>query len=224
MKVTTFNLSDATWYPVGEPPISGVYDAVFQVPVLSAYAHLNHNVDIHSNEIKGSFGSEHAMRSIYSTIKDDLVTVRNVSHIYKLFDFSGILTVYYSGIIDYGLLFPHVKKKELKVRLGQFAEEAESAFESQSWMSYVLMVGAIVEGILYDKLEYKNFNKLISTARAIGIITDAEVGQMDEVRRLRNRIHPNKYSEPFANRKIAMELSVTYNRLIKRNWYADEQE
>jgi hypothetical protein len=59
---------------------------------------------------------------------------------------------------------------------------------------------------------------LITCAVEASIINLDEMALFDDVRESRNRIHASKHGEPFANRKIAMELNVTYERLLKRQW------
>ena len=130
-----------------------------------------------------------------------------------------MLTIYHNGIKDFELLFPHVSDNSLRARIGSFAEEAYNCFQSHSWVSYCLMVGGVLEGLLYDKFGNFNFSTLIEKARTAKIISEVEATLIDEVRSARNRIHANKHRESIIDRKMALELSVAYDRLIQRNWF-----
>ena len=77
---------------------------------------------------------------------------------------------------------------------------------------------AVVEGVLFDQFGDKQFAELISRAGSDGVIEEAEIELFNRVRALRNRIHASKHDQPFADLKIAMDLSVTYERLLKRVW------
>jgi len=212
MNVTTFRLENAEHTESASPAINCA-DAIFRLPILSAYAIQQTKLEL-DNQIHMDTGYTPAKY----VIKNECVIVENAISWPYTEPPTGILIVYYSGIIEYSRLFPHVENKSLRERLGQFSHEVDSAFESQSWMSYVLMVGAVVEGLLFDKFGNKTFGKLIEEADREGIIEPDEVTLFNEVRNLRNRVHANRCNEAFADRKIAMQLSVTYERLLKRQW------
>jgi hypothetical protein len=215
MKVTTFILENPEYERINKEQFVCV-NAIFSVPILCAYA--VHHAELKLNE---SISVDEINRQADFSVKNDKIILFNVENYTGLGHTGGLLTVYYAGIKDYCLLFPYVEDLSLQKRLGDFAQEAESAFESQSWMSYVLMVGAVVEGILFNQFGDKNFFKLITLADENGIIESSEVQLFDQVREMRNRVHASRHDEPFADRKIAMELSVTYERLLKRKWNND---
>ena len=85
-------------------------------------------------------------------------------------------------------------------------------------MAYVLMVASVIEGVLYNEFSKDNLVKLIDRALNNNLITEDESKVLHELRKYRNRVHANLYDEPFADRKIALELSVVYDRFLKRNW------
>ncbi|HCS63745.1 MAG TPA: hypothetical protein DIW64_06425 [Cellvibrio sp.] len=212
MNVTTFRLNNPRSVPDGDP-IFGQQKAIYHIPTLPAYALIdsyltldaNQNIDLRSVPI------------IYS-LDGDVVEVPN-KHWNIFGPPTGLLTIYHNGIKDFELLFPHVSDNSLRARIGSFAEEAYNCFQSHSWVSYCLMVGGVLEGLLYDKFGNFNFSTLIEKARTAKIISEVEATLIDEVRSARNRIHANKHRESIIDRKMALELSVAYDRLIQRNWF-----
>jgi hypothetical protein len=211
MQVTTFRLENAEHTKPSKPAFNDG-DALFHLPILAAYAVHHSKVEM-ENALHVDFGYQQPKY----VIENDTVRLKNIGS-----DMSsphrGVLTLYHAGIKDYSLLFPHINNESLRRRLGQFAQEAESAFESQSWMSYVMMVGAVVEGLLFNQFNKDNFCELINLAGENGILDTNEVTVIHEVRALRNRVHASKHEQAFADRKIAMELNVIYERLLKRQW------
>lgn len=216
MKVTTLRLENAEITTIGLT----AYDAApypyarFYLPILEAYA-------VHHSKIEmdNSYHMDKGYEQPNYEIVNDFVTLKSVGPcMFGSPTPTGMLTLYHAGIKDYSLLFPHIKNESLRRRLGQFAQEAESAFESQSWMSYVMMVGAVIEGLLFNKLNKDVFQKLINLAGETNILNKEEVYVIHEVRQLRNLVHASKHDQPFADRKIAMELNVIYERLLKRKW------
>jgi hypothetical protein len=211
MQVTTFRLENAE-YTAPSAPIFGYGDALFYLPILAAYA-IHHS----KVEMENAIHSDNGYQQPNYVIENNAVILKNIGH--GIFSPStGVLTIYHAGIKDYSLLFPHINNESLRQRLGQFAQEAGSAFESQSWMSYVMMVGAVVEGLLFNQFNKDNFSQLINLAGESEILDVEEVAVIHEVRKLRNRVHASKHEEAFADRKIAMELNVIYERLLKRQW------
>ena len=211
MKVTTFRLEDPEYEQVGEATW-GQHQAVFDVPTLPAYAVVDSQLTLDPTILS---------RENHVTPTHEVNGGRVITGAHKLFAFdkmSGVLTLYHNGIKDYEALFPHIEKPALKARLGQFAAEAESAFNSQSWFSYCMMVGGVLEGLLFARFGNLNFAVLIDRALEEELITETESVLFHEVRSIRNRIHASRCDEPSADRKIALELSVSYDRLIKRRW------
>ncbi|WP_075185117.1 hypothetical protein [Teredinibacter haidensis] len=80
------------------------------------------------------------------------------------------------------------------------------------------MVGAVIEGLLFDKFGNRNFNSLIEKAKAVKLLNANEAIVIDSIRNTRNKIHANKYNEDIAGRKEALQLSAAYDRLLKKNW------
>jgi len=182
------------------------------VPTLPAYAIIDSRLDLeNSMHTDAGYVLPH-----YELLNDCVVTPGRFQDIFQ--SPSGILTIYHNGIKDYKLLFPHIENDSLRTRLAQFAEEANNAFESQSWISYGLMVGGVLEGLLYNEFERKTFKELIEAAAGKKLISDDEAKLIDNIRITRNRIHACKHEEVITDRKTALELSTAYDRLIKRNW------
>ena len=88
-------------------------------------------------------------------------------------------------------------------------------------MSYILMVGAVLEGLLFNKFGNKTFSELIEKSTKEKLIGNDEGKLFDEIRATRNRIHASRHMEPYSDRKTAIELSVVYERLLKRNWNSE---
>lgn len=211
MNVTTFRLCDPLLEFIDDP-IYGKQKVIYQIPTLPAYAITDVQLTLDKIPYQDS-----SINNYDYELLDNSVEI--IAHHMNIFGApSGVLTVYHRGIKDYRLLFPHVKTGLLQARLATFAEEAEKAFESQSWISYCLMVGGVLEGLLYDQFSIENFKKLIEIASDRKILSAEEASLINEIRLARNKIHANRYKESVVERKTALELSVAYDRLIKRAW------
>ncbi|MFJ8457318.1 hypothetical protein [Bacillus paramycoides] len=106
----------------------------------------------------------------------------------------------------------------MKRDLGSFYEEAEKNFDQGAWLSFALMCGAVFEGMLYDKLGYpseNNFQHMTNVAYARNIINEQQNGIIDNVRKLRNRIHCNRFNKPYVSRTDAMDMKSILDTLIK---------
>lgn len=127
------------------------------------------------------------------------------------------LVIHYHGIRDYKLLFPFIVDTSLQERLGNFYREAEISFENSAWLSFMLMCGAIFEGMLFAKLgQGITFYSLINAARQINLIDADEESIMTQVRLYRNLVHAKKHSEPYVSRVYAMDARTTLDKLIKK--------
>jgi len=159
------------------------------------------------------FGDLSCFPSKEESIQNDKLTVCPE---YNLDNFDSKLVIHYHGIRDYKLLFPFVDNTSLQERLGNFYREAEITFENASWLSFILLCGAIFEGILFSKLgQNKSFNELISTASQQDLIDTHTESVMNIVRRYRNLVHANKHTEPYVSRADAMDTRITLDKLIK---------
>ena len=106
------------------------------------------------------------------------------------------LNISYSGIRNYELLFPYFNNKKLLKRIVQFYEEADIAYENKAWLSYVLMAGAVLEGLLFDIVgENLSFNKLIEQAYNQKYITRKMKNIIIDAKNMRNMVHSNKYNK-----------------------------
>lgn len=215
MKTTVFELMNMGSEPTATPfdEQSGVYD----IPTLPAFAILHTSLDFGSSYVSESF-----IRPTYE-IESDRLIISPMPEFWGLRGDVPKLTVTYSGIRNYTLLFPHVTCEGLKVRLGEFAEEAEKAFDASAWMSFVLMAGAVIEGLLVSRFgNNKKFFKLIKLAGEAGLVTETELESLDEVREARNRVHADQFGLPFVGRQLAMDVYVIYDRFLKRRWDLDK--
>ncbi|WP_290697452.1 hypothetical protein [Amphritea sp.] len=215
MKTTVFTLTDMTSEMVD--PQFQIFDGIFKVPSLPAYAVLHHHLDYDHSV----FGESAEKPQFY--IKYDVVRICRVPSLCVSFNKTATLTVSYSGIRDYAMLFPHIKNEGLQQRLGQFAEEAEKAFDACAWMSFVLMAGAVIEGLLVGRFgNNKNFKTLIQLANEAGVLGVDDLESIQEVREARNRVHAERFDEPFIERLLAMDVYVIFDRLLKRRWDLDK--
>jgi hypothetical protein len=136
--------------------------------------------------------------------------------------FSGIescrLLVHYHGIRDYSRLFPMIMDLPLRIRLGQFYEEAERTFENGSWLGFALMAAAVYEGLLGWKLNAPSskFARLIETAHQRGLIEDQEVDVLSTAREHRNLVHASRFETPWVQRADAMNMRVTMDGLVRK--------
>ena len=128
------------------------------------------------------------------------------------------LVLHYHGIRDYALLFPAVTPDSLQERLGEYYREAEQAFDSASWLSFMLMCGAIFEGILHHKLGANDtFATLIANAASANHIDSNTQSVMNTVRDYRNLIHANRHTSPYVTRADAMDARTTLDKLIRQS-------
>ncbi|TCK06126.1 hypothetical protein [Marinobacterium mangrovicola] len=226
MKTTVFVLTN---------PACDVRDGQFQiadyaytVPSLPAYAILHHALSFDLS-IPIETGIQHQPY----TIEGDKVVLsgRSIAGL-SLID-RVTLTIGYSGVRDYALLFPHIQNEKLRSRLGWFAEEAERTFDASAWMSFVLMAGAVIEGLLTVRFYGDNgpnrnrdgkvdFYRLIKRAGESGLLSEGECENVDSVREARNTVHADRYESPFVDRKLAMDTYLVYDRLLKRRWDLDD--
>lgn len=211
MNVTTFRLENPKHVPVGNPALNEQI-AVYRIPTLSAYAIIDSHLSLDSNPY-----IEIAHPSVDYTLKDDIVEIPN-KHGNLFGSPTGLLIVYHNGIKDFQLLFPHIINESLRARLGEFAEEANNCFQSKSWVSYCLMVGGVLEGLLYHQFGDLKFYELTKKAEKFKIITKEEAALIHEIREARNKIHANNHEKEIVNRRMALDLSTAYDRLIKREW------
>ncbi len=209
MKSTVFNLK----FPSNVPPSHTDQGVKFKIPTLRAYA-------VEYSEFSFTDGlSKHKQPTEgleYVLVDDGLVW-----HSFELPFFQQQdgyrLVVHYHGIRDYSLLFPHVGDQDLRRRLGEFYEEAESNFENAAWLSYALMCGALYEGLLYHHFECQNddFAELIRRTQVNNIVDEFTVRVMTKTRELRNLVHASRASTPFVDRSQAMDMRTVMDKLIK---------
>ncbi len=204
MKSTIFDLDITAPTCVHKSPSDDVHVYEFTIPILPAFA-----IEYFTLQ----FGAMSCFPDKQDSIQNDRLTVFPG---YSLDKFDGKLVVHYHGIRDYTLLFPFVTNISLQERLGNFYREAEITFENASWLSFMLMCGAIFEGILFAKLgQNKSFNDLISDASYEGLIDAYTVSIMNKVRGYRNLVHSSKHTDPYVSRMDSMDTRITLDKLIK---------
>lgn len=187
----------------------------FKIPTLPAYAIHSSRVEI---DLSGVIYEVTPMITSH-IISDDILTVSpslsgTLFHTVKTLN----LMIYHNGIKDYRLLFPHISDISLATRLGQFAEEAEVAFKNAAWLSYSLMVGAVLEGLLFKLYKNQKLYKLIQLAQENDIISEREAELFKHTRYLRNLVHASNHKDEYAQRSKALELSIFYDKLLKIDW------
>lgn len=128
------------------------------------------------------------------------------------------LVIHYHGIRDYSRLFPMVSDVQLRIRLGQFYEEAERTFENGSWLAFALMASAVYEGLLGWKLNSRSepFAKLIAEAHQRGLIETQEAQILDAAREHRNLVHASRLETPWVQRADAMDMRTTMDGLVRK--------
>jgi len=178
----------------------------FKIPTLPAYA-------IEHSSLVLSGGNTFLLNET-NLLGDQLIvhTAKNTC----LENYDCELIIYFHGIRNYSMLFPWVEDDVLRDRLGRFYEESEAAFENAAWLSFILMCGAIFEGMLFAKIaENLSFNQLIIRAKEEEYIDEYTANIMNRVRTDRNLVHANRCAEPFASRMDAMDTRTVLDRLIK---------
>ncbi len=128
------------------------------------------------------------------------------------------LEIRYYGIREYNLLFPKilVSEPDRAHRLGLYYEEMEKCFDDGAWLSFMLMAGAIFEHLLYftTQMSKNALYDLSIEAKSRSIITNSEFDIIDKTRKYRNAVHCNKLSEPYVERKDAMDARSLIEKLI----------
>lgn len=200
----------------------GPVDEVYKVPTLPAYAIVSNGLDY-----QPGFGQQGRFEH---EITGDKVRIKSVPEWLPTETRRAVLTVHFAGIRDHSLLFPSVERVDFKSRLGEFAEEAEAAFANGSWMSFTVMAISAIEGLLHDAFEKKTktwekrkekhggLELLIDYATDKGALEGYEGALLHDARRVRNRIHAGRFSEPLADRASATDMYVLYERLLKKDW------
>ncbi|MEW8693424.1 MAG: hypothetical protein AB2535_20500 [Candidatus Thiodiazotropha endolucinida] len=210
MKSTIFKLTNPVYELVDKQFLQ--FDEIYKVPTLPAYAILNHNLIRNASDIDGLNNT-----TDYEII-EDTIHIKRVDPVPEGLQTNCSLTLFYAGIRDYSLLFPHISDPKLKERLGQFAEEADNSFQNGSWMSFTIMAISAIEGLLFNEIGNKKLNQLIEKAHKIGILNTNEKALLHSARKVRNRVHAGLFEEPLADRNSGTDLYVLYDMLIKKDW------
>lgn len=210
MKSTLFKLSSPIFEIVDEE--NQIFDEVYSIPTLPAYAVLNHNI-VRTNTVV----AEQDIIPDYELVENTLRVKRIRPGIQGELRIC-LLTLIYADIRDYSLLFPHIDDTELKVRLGQFAEEAYNAFQGGAWMSFTIMAISVIEGLLYYIYGPSKLSKLIYLARYNSVISEMEEDLLHKARTVRNRVHAGEFKKPLADRCFGTDLYVLYDQLLKKDW------
>jgi len=137
-----------------------------------------------------------------------------------------ILIVHYHGIRDYQLLFPAVSSSDRIQRLAYYYEEAEKCFEAGAWLSFMLMCGAVFEGLLSDRVgssDNKKFNLLITRASEQELISGAEQQLIDTVREYRNMVHLDNRESRYVSRADVMDTRKALDVIVHRFSYGPEE-
>ena len=203
MKSTTFELDPAapttTYTQNGQDHIY-----TFQLPLIPAFA-----IEYFTLQ----FGAISTFPENTDTLQGDTLTVNPGYHLDGM---DCRIVVFYHGIRDYSLLFPNVTPASLQTRLGEFYREADAAFDSAAWLTFMLMCGALFEGILFFRIgANQSFNDLIQTAATNGTIDAQTRAIMDTVRQYRNLVHANRHAQHYVSRADAMDTKIALDRLLR---------
>jgi len=142
-------------------------------------------------------------------------------------DYEPILIIHYHGIRDYKLLFPAISSEIRIQRLANYYEEADKCFEAGAWLSFMMMCGAVFEGLLFDSIgnsKAKKFNDLIIKAAKQNLITSDEQILIDKVREYRNIIHLDNNEESYVSRADVMDTRKVLDSIIQRFSYESEED
>ncbi|MDU4324563.1 MAG: hypothetical protein E7I48_04025 [Clostridium celatum] len=201
--------------------VTNEYDLEMELPILNAFG-INHaqfisgamtwisddNMVINDGKIKLAVGD---------------IELTNLSNEDNncIINSKSTLNIFYTGIKDYAFLFPRINnhKNKLAERLGRYYYESEYAYDNELWLSFVLMCGAIFEGLIYHELNYPQDNGLnIMTIQAVknGIITEEESIIINSARKARNLIHANRFDQKYYSRKDAVDMKNLLDKLIYR--------
>ncbi len=140
-------------------------------------------------------------------------------------DYDPILIIHYHGIRDYKLLFPAISSEIRMQRLANYYEEAEKCFEAGAWLSFMMMCGAVFEGLLFDRIgssKIKKFETLIIKAVDQKLITPPEQSLMDKVRKYRNIVHLDNSEDSYVSRADVMDTRKVLDTIIQRFSYPHE--
>ncbi|MFK5891778.1 MAG: hypothetical protein QM504_00995 [Pseudomonadota bacterium] len=199
-----------------------VQAAEYLVPVLPAYA-IEYAELIVPPDLDGVSETRLLMDHGFGIEKDKVLW-----HSYRqqIFGYHApILILHYHGIRDYQLLFPAVSSNTRIQRLAYYYEEAEKCFEAGAWLSFMMMCGAVFEGLLFDRIgssKVKDFNPLIIKAAAEKLIATNEQSLMDKVREYRNVIHLNNKEDSYVSRADVMDTRKVLDTIIQRFSYGTE--
>jgi len=136
-----------------------------------------------------------------------------------------VLIIHYHGIRDYRLLFPAISSDARIQRLASYYEEAEKCFEVGAWLSFMMMCGAVFEGLLFDRVgssKVKKFTGLITKATQQKLITADEKILMDKVRGYRNIVHLDNNEDSYVSRADVMDTRKVLDTIIQRFSYEVE--
>lgn len=140
-------------------------------------------------------------------------------------DYDPILIIHYHGIRDYKLLFPAISSEVRVQRLANYYEEADKCFEASAWLSFMMMCGAVFEGLLFDRVgssKVKKFTGLITKATQQKLITADEKILMDKVRGYRNIVHLDNNEDSYVSRADVMDTRKVLDTIIQRFSYEVE--
>lgn len=140
-------------------------------------------------------------------------------------DIEPILIIHYHGIRDYKLLFPAISSEIRMQRLANYYEEADKCFETGAWLSFMMMCGAVFEGLLFDSIgssNAKKFNELITKAANQNLITSDEQNLIDKVREYRNIVHLDNSEDRYVSRADVMDTRKILDLIIQRLSYGVE--
>lgn len=189
--------------------------ATYRVPILPAYAILSYSIQGINAELGGK------VLPADTGIVDDTVVVNRLDDLaLALTSSQPTLVINYIGIRDYQKFFPHFKGASLKGRAAQFLEEADKTFDDGSWLSFVMMAGAVFESFLVDLTGKgsETLGSLVKKVNSKGLFSDLEVEALAAATEARNLVHAGRHKQPYISRDRAMAVRVALEQFLRKDW------
>lgn len=221
MKTQQFKLHHCLFAP--EQYKDNTRTAKYLVPTLPAYA-IGYAELIVPPDLDGAYETR-----IFIDQGFEIDGTKVLWHSYRQPMFSKhepILIVHYHGIRDYRLLFPAISTAGRAQRLANYYEEADKCFDSGAWLSFMLMCGAIFEGLLFDAIgnsSLQKFISLINKAAERELITNSEQKLIDIVRGYRNTVHLDNDEGRYVSRADVMDTRKVLDNIVERFSYRSDE-
>lgn len=215
MKTAYFKLSNPDYK--SEPIEYGFCKkwVTYKISILPAYAIASYTIQGMKTNIDG------VISSVESAVNGDTVAIYDVDQLtHMLTPPETTLIINYLGIRDYQCFFPHFENGKLKERAAQFMEEADKTFDEASWLSFVLMAGAVFESYLVDMTGDKKstFGGLIKKISKNDFFDEDEIKILTEASDARNLVHAGRFEDIYLTRDKAMTVRLALEQFLRKDW------